>query len=237
MRRVALHLPMFVVSFTAFVFAAEPEKRPADIAPVMCKRGKLLFEESFTEPAINKAWHTYKGNIVVENGALKSQEVAADAHHPAISRKLGAKNVIVQFSFRFDGGKWLGVSFDNKEHVARVMLGPDNFRVMKFSGIGATTKGEQLGQKKTKFEPGKWYTMLVEIHGNEMVARLDDQTYTFGEASAGVDQDKTRFELISGGDWVGFDDIRIWEAEPNPDWAATKAKLIALQPIDKKAKK
>ena len=207
-----------------------------DMEPVMCKRGKLIFQETFDKGVINKAWNKYKGGYEPDGDNIKVQELPADGHHPEMMRglgKTGAKDVIVQGSFRFDGGKWMGLSLDNKEHVARCMLTPTGFKIVKMTGIGPTTKGETVDEKHFKFEAGKWYTILWELHGSEMLARIDDQTVAFGEM-AGVETDKLRLSLISGGEWIAWDDIRVWEAEENPAWAATKAKLQALKKPAKK---
>ena len=203
-----------------------------DMEPLMVKRGKLIFQDSFDKGTINtKNWNHYKGNWEADGDGIKAQELASDMHHPAMQHRLGKtgfKDVIVQASFKFDGGKWMGLSLDNKEHVARCMMTPTDFKIVKMSGIGGTTKGENVDQKKFKFETGKWYTMLWEIRGQEMFARINDETYIFGEM-AGVETDKLGFELICGGEWCGWDEVRIWEAEENPKWATTKANLLALK--------
>src|SRR5690349_25165128 len=75
----------------------------------MCKRGELLWVEKFEGGAWSKEWNKYKGNFVVEGDAVKSAELAADGHHPAMSRKLGGdNNVIIQFSFKDDGAQCMG---------------------------------------------------------------------------------------------------------------------------------
>ena len=223
----------FVFIVAGFAQGSEPIK---DLAPVMCKKGKLIFEDGFAKGEISKAWNKYKGNWQPDGDGLKVQELASDAHHPAMSHKLGAKDCIIQVTFKFDGAKWMGLSLDNKEHVARCMMTPTGFKVVKMSGIGPTTKGDTVDEKKFKFENGKWYTILWEVRGSEMIARIDDQTFAFGEM-AGVETEKLRFELICGGEWAGWDDVKIWEAEENPDWVKTKAKLQAMKPVPKTAKK
>jgi hypothetical protein len=225
---------VFIVAVSTILFASEPAKT-TDMAPVMCKKGKLIFEDAFTKGEISKAWNKYKGNWQPDGDTIKVQEVAADAHHPAMSHNVGAKDVIVQAKFKFDGAKWMGLSLDNKEHVARCIITPTGFKVVKMSGIGGTTKGVDVDERKFKFETGKWYTMLWEVRGSEMIARIDDLTFCFGDGP-GVETEKLRFELISGGEWAGWDDVKVWEAEENPDWKMTKAKLQSLKPAPKAKK-
>jgi hypothetical protein len=221
-----------------------PEKPPVtpgtpDMEPVMLKRGKLVWAETFDKGAIAKAWMKYKGGYEPDNDNIKVQELPGDGHHPEMMRGFGKtplKDIIIQASFKYDGSKWWGLSLDNKEHVARCNMNPTGFSVTKMSGIGGTTKGENVDTKKVKFETGKWYTILWEIRGQEMIARIDDQTYAMGEM-AGVEQEKHRLSLISGGEWLCWDDIRVWEGEENPKWVETKAKLLALKPAKPAQKK
>jgi len=209
---------------TAVLAAADPPPT-ADLTPLMCQRGRVIIDESFAGPEALKKWNRYKGTYEVVDGQLRAAEVASDGHHPALSRRVDATNLMVQFAFRIDGAKWQGFAFDDKEHVARAMLGPDSFRILKMSGIGGTTKGESLDSIKVKFDPARWYTMLIELSGDEYLAQIDNQYVLYGEA-AGVGGKKSRIELINGGQWAWYDSIKVWEAEPNPAWAAKKPQVI-----------
>src|SRR6185436_3898811 len=121
----------------------------------MVKRGELLWEEKFDEGKWSKEWNKYKGNYVVEGDAVKSAEIAADGHHPAMSRKLGGdNNVVIQFSFKSDGAPWLGFALDEKEHVARLFLYPDQLKIVKMSGTGPTPTGSDVDAKKMKLNDG-----------------------------------------------------------------------------------
>jgi hypothetical protein len=193
----------------------------------MCKRGELLWEEKFEGGAWSKEWNRYKGNFVVEGDAVKSAEVASDGHHPAMSRKLGGdNNVIIQFSFKDDGSPWMGFSLDDKEHVARLILNPDQFKIVKMSGTGPTTKGSDVDSKRMKLSDGAWHMVVWEIYGDEMVATIDDQQMVLGKAE-GMTPTRSRCELINGGQWAWYKDIKVWIAEPDDKWPQKRAHLMA----------
>jgi hypothetical protein len=193
----------------------------------MCKRGELLWEEKFEGGAWSKEWNRYKGNFVVEGDAVKSAEVAADGHHPAMSRKLGGdNNVIIQFTFKDDGAPWMGFSLDDKEHVARLFLYPDQFKIVKMSGTGPTTKGSDVDTKRMKLNDGNWHTAVWEIYGDEMVATIDDQQMVLGKAE-GMTPTRSRCELINGGQWAWYKDIKVWKAEADDKWPQKRAQLMA----------
>src|SRR5262245_36488634 len=109
------HLLILTLAFAPLVAVASFDSGPAALAQDkktdvkkkekpdgkvwMVKRGELLWEEKFEGGAWSKEWNKYKGNFVVEGDAVKSAEIAADGHHPAMSRKLGGdNNIVVQFS-------------------------------------------------------------------------------------------------------------------------------------------
>src|SRR5579863_10048403 len=147
----------------------------------MCKRGDLLWQEKFEEGMYSKEWNKYKGNFVVEGDAVKSAEIASDGHHPAMSRKLGGDNdVIIQFSFKDDGAPWMGFALDDKEHVARLIINPDQFKIVKMSGTGPTTKGTDVDTKRAKLNDCSWHQVVWEIVGKEMVATIDDKDMVIG---------------------------------------------------------
>jgi hypothetical protein len=200
---------------------------PEDPATLMTKRGELVFADAFDAPVL-KDWTGNKGKWLLEDGRLKAAELAADMHHPARGRKVGYHDAVLQFSFRLQGAKWLGIGFDDKEHVCRAIVTPGSFRVQKTTGIGPTTKTVKLDERKKDFDPERWYTMVVEISGNEILARIDGDAVALGEAE-GLDVDKLRIALISGGEWAWFDDVKLWKAERDPSWAARKAQLLAAR--------
>jgi hypothetical protein len=231
-------LIIFTVSFIA---AAALGGEPADPPTLLTVRGKLMKEESFKDAAsVAKGnpggWFIYKGKFEIVDGQMKVTEQAEDGHHPAMSTKLPSKDLVMQVKFRTGDSKWQGLSLDNgkaKEHMFRAMWNPTSVSLKRMSGMGPTTKGENMAEKKIKFDPTKWYTMIVELSGKEAVLQVPEANIViFGENEA-IAGEKDRFEFISGGDNAYFDELKIWEAEPNPKWPQIKASLPAA-PVAKK---
>jgi hypothetical protein len=207
------------------------QKKPAEPKVWMSLRGPLLWEESFSGGAWNKEWSKYKGNYVVEKDQLKVAEVAGDGHLPTMTRSFKESNVILQFAFKFEGAKWLGVQLDDasndakKEHVAQLTIQPDSFRIEKMTGFGPTTKNMTVDQKKMKFEPGAWHTIVWEILGDEMVATIDDKDMVLAKVD-GMTLTRTRLQLVSSGEWAWYDEIKVWKAEADPRWPKKRAALL-----------
>jgi hypothetical protein len=205
-------------------------KKPADAKVWMSLKGALQWEESFSGGVWSKEWNRYKGNYVVEKDQLKVAEVAGDGHLPTMTRNFKESNVIIQYAFKFEGAKWLGMQLDDavndqkKEHVAQLTIQPDGFRIEKMTGFAGTTKNFVLDQKKMKFEPGTWHTMVWELQGDEMVATVDDTEMLIAKAE-GMNPVRSRVQLVSSGDWAWYDEIKIWKSEVDAKWPKKRAVL------------
>src|SRR5262245_28457726 len=231
MRRVpALALLSVFALFSGASAQDAKKKKPADPKVWMCLKGPLLWEESFTGGAYAKEWSLYKGRFIVEKDQLKVAENPADQHMPTMTRSFKESNVIIQFAFKLEGARMLGMQLDDatndqkKEHVAQLTIQPDGFRIEKMTGFGPTTKNMVLDQKKMKFEPGTWHTMVWEIQGDEMVATVDDKEMVLAKAD-GMTLVRSRVQLISAGEWAWFDEIKVWKGEIDPKWPKKRAAL------------
>src|SRR5262245_29599220 len=229
--RLALSLCLLTAIFGVASAQDAKGKKPADPKTWMSLRGALLWEEHFENGAYNKEWSRYKGNYVVEKGQLKVSEIPGDGHLPTMTRTFKESNVVIQFGFKFEGARMLGFQLDDatneqkKEHVAQLTIQPDGFRIEKMTGFGPTTQNSIIDQKKMKFEPGAWHTIVFEIQGDEMLAVVDDEEMAIGKAT-GMTLVRSRIQLVSAGDFAWYKDIKVWKAEPDPKWAKKRAAIL-----------
>lgn len=194
---------------------------------VMTERGKLILSEDFTAP-LGKEWKTAKGKWEVADGAVKGSEVKADMHGAVARHALPYQNVIIQYTFRLDGARQTTLSInDDKGHCCRVLINANGFAVQKDShDKNVTDKAMVLDRREQAIKPGAWHTIVVEIQGKELLARLDGDAVAFGGSDA-IDVKKANFGLTVAGESASFKNLRVWEARPNPTWEATKTKLLA----------
>ena len=68
--------------------------------------------------------------------------------------------------------------------------------------------------------------MVVEILGKEMLATVDGQKTGYG-ADDRIADPKANIGFTVAGQSTSFRNLRVWEAQPNPEWAANKGKLAA----------
>jgi hypothetical protein len=203
-------------------------KKKAEPKVWMCKKGELLWEETFEGSELPKEWYKGKGNWQVDSGTLKGAEVPADAHHAYTSRPVKEPNAIIQITFKLDGAKWMGGFFDGKEHVSALSLNADSFNIKKMSGIGPTSKSTEIDSTKMKLNDGAWHTVVWEIYGNEMVATIDDQAMALAKAE-GLSSDRSHLELnTGGGQWALFKDVKVWKAELDDKWPTKRPMIIQM---------
>src|SRR5581483_3941284 len=111
-----------------------------------------------------------------------------------------------------------------KGHLCRCLVNPNGFTVHEDSSDhNATDKPAVLERKAVAVKPGVWHTIVIELHGKEMLACLDGEHVAFGTHEA-LDKPKGNVGLTVAGESAWFKDFVMWEATPKADWEATKAK-------------
>ena len=194
--------------------------------PILCRKGKLLLDESFAMEKIDSRWSMNKGAWKIVDGALQGTELEKDNHAASIRTAIELPGTLVmQFDFRFDGGTVIHCSFNGKGHICRATITPTGF-TLKGEKVkkDPDDKSVTVGQVQQTYKKGEWYTMRVEIGGQEFVAQVDDGPVAFG-AHAKVARAKNNFGFPMAGVNSRIDNIRIWEAKVNPNWASIKSKL------------
>ena len=192
---------------------------------LMTKPGKVLYHSALTE--IEEGWKAGNGNWQAGENGLTGVEVAADDHAATFKRSLKFTTAIIEFDVLLGSTK--GASFgidDSSDHVCRVSLSPTGFQARKDDhDHEGPDKAKPFNKVQTELEPDEWYTVCVEIYGEEMLAQIDE------EVSLGSDPllagEKTKCGFVVSGDVVGFRNLTIWEALPNEDWEKTGARFAA----------
>jgi hypothetical protein len=192
--------------------------------------GKPIYAETFAGAAVPEGWRAAKGKWEPGDGALKGTEIKADMHGAAIRKPVKFKDVVIAFDVKLDGARIASFSInDAKEHVARMLFSATGFTVQKDDhDHDGPDEAAVFGKVAKPLKAGEWHTAVIEIVGDTMLGSLDGQNATFG-SDALIATDKANIGLTVGGESASFRNLRIWEASPKADWAATKAKLSAAK--------
>lgn len=193
---------------------------------VMTKPGKLLFRDDLNAQPDKKAWRYGPGSWTIADGALKGVEKAEDKHGAVLRRPQKFRDAIIHYDFKLDGAKGTTLSInDAKEHVCRVLLRSGAMVVRKDDhDHDGPDKAVEFETKQVPLKAGEWHTLVVELHGSEMLATLDGKYTAFGGHEL-LNCEKANFGFTVAGDGVLFRNVQVWEALPNSDWPAKKAEL------------
>jgi hypothetical protein len=126
----------------------------SDLQPRLTKPAKLLLDESFSSPTINKPWEPggRRGAFTIVEGALQGVCAPDDNHGPSIGVPLEGRNITVGFRFKYvKRGYFLFLldgesQFGGAAHLLRVALSPTQTTIAQDRG----TPASKLAQKKQK---------------------------------------------------------------------------------------
>lgn len=203
---------------------------------------------------LKHGWQFRPGKWEIIGGTLRGYQLEADKHSAAAFLAQAWKDAILQFDVRLDGCSQIVVCVDDPaamrpatptrppqnrvEHLCRVIINKDGFSAQKDDhDHDGPDQNISFGTVKMPINQGEWKTVLIEIKGEEMVTTIDGQTIAGTHPQ--IAADKAYISLGVSGYSNGFNKVpplsasfcklRIWEAQPNQDWPANKAKLQTLR--------
>jgi hypothetical protein len=201
----------------------------SDIQPLMVQRGACLLDETFASGLDTNKWKVAVGAWQVENGVLAGTERPSDHHAAVIKTPFTNITAVVQFSFMLKGDSGFHFSVnDPGGHNSRISVRANSIVMRKdLDKKDPRSYAPLLDEAGASLAPDKWHTMIVELNGAEMLARVDDTIFLYG-SHPGINREKSDFGFPVMGAAM-FDNVKIWSAAPSPDWPAEKAKLLARQ--------
>ncbi|MDZ4851215.1 MAG: family 16 glycoside hydrolase [Pirellulaceae bacterium] len=203
---------VLAVAASLLMVAFVQAEKGVDLRQKQAKPGTLIVDEKFTESQLGKTWSTAKGDWSVSNGVLVGKEKESDKHAGVIALNHPNRNSKIQFSFKFDGAKNFHLSLNHaKGHLFRVTVTETSLVVNKDKDKkDESSKAISLAKVETKFEPGKWYTMLVAIEGDHVEVQTDNGVHVQGN-NPGLDIDKTGYRFVVSGQSLSISDLKVWE--------------------------
>ena len=194
----------------------------ADLEPVLGKKGQLLLEEKFErEEALSKSWTGKTGGLSIADGALHASMKSADGRLGLFSREQPMQDAAIQIDFKFAGARGINIScnptpgeLSKHGHLFSVMITQRMWNITEHNDKSdRTSQSKALASAAVNFESGKWYTLLVEFKGDNVVARVEGKE-ALRASSKDFHVKKPGIEFrVSGRDneEVVFDNLRVWE--------------------------
>lgn len=242
-------LTLILAIWTCGAFAADDLPKT-----LMTTRGKLLVSEDFTPPLAPlegkpagfasgfTGWSYNAGPVGGKTGMWRLADdcftgmESPGANHPATA-SLGFQytDVIIQCEVRLndvpdEGRKYRSLflkATDVKDYVIALSIGPGGLFLTPYDSerVHATTRQREKAPVLRGLTPVKlneWHTVVMEIKGDEVLATLDGKSITLSNKLISTVKHSL---MLGAGTEASFRHLRVWEALPNPEWAAAKAAL------------
>ena len=152
----------------------------ADLEPTLGQKGKLLLEEKFDGAALPAGWNKNTGTLAVRAGVLHASELASDQHVGAFRKLVPLQDCAVQIDFKLEGANVFHLGFDpapgqlkKKGHLFALIITPEGWQISEQPDKNdPKSKAVVHAKAATKFTRGEWFTLLLEVKGNNVVAQV-----------------------------------------------------------------
>ena len=194
----------------------------SDLEPILGKKGRLLREEKFDGDTLPTGWSIKSGGVRVADGALHAgQKKERDGRLCLFNCAQPMQDAAIQIDFKFGGRGGLNVSVNPSPgeltkhgHLFSVMITPSMWNITEHNDKSdRNSRSKALASAPETFEPGRWYTLLLENKGDEVLARVEGKK-PLRAASKDFRVKKPGIEFrVAGRDneEVSFDNLRVWE--------------------------
>jgi Domain of Unknown Function (DUF1080) len=224
---------LLITTLLALTLAHAQSLQPTTL---MTTRADAVLSDDLT--ALKSDWKAAKGAWQIVDGALQGTELAKDKHAATYRHALNFQDAVIQFEFKLEGAKMVTFSInDAKGHVARVLIDTEGFQARKDDhDHEGPDKAVSFNRVSTPITASTWHTMMLEIKGTEMLARLvtddtkmlENMPISFGQHEM-IGVAKTNIGFTLAGARVSFRNLQVFKALENTTWAATKQKLEGLK--------
>ncbi len=200
------------LSMTLLVPALVLAEKNVEIASVLAKTGKPSHSDAFKNKSLSKKWIANKGEWIVKEGVLVGKELKADKHAAVLTWKIPNRNSIIRCSFQLKDTNFFHVSLNHpKGHLFRIMIDQSGMMLRTDKNKkDPKSKPIMLARAKGKLDPGKWYTLQLEMQGDKVVAQIDNGLKVSGQ-HASLDTNKTGYRFVMKGNALLLDDLTVWK--------------------------
>ena len=206
---------LFVLPCLFLFSSVARAEKGVKIEPTLAKPGAVALEDGLAGSALTKPWTVNKGTWSIEDGAIVGREKKEDMHAAVLSLAYPHQNSILQFSFKLDGATGVNLSFNHaKGHLFRIAISETGLAISKDKDKkDPNSKIVPLGKVEGKISPAEWHTMLVEIQGDKVSAKLDNGVQLQVQHE-GLAVEKTGYRFVMRGVSLLLDDVKVWQVAP-----------------------
>jgi hypothetical protein len=192
-----------------------------DLEPTLGTKGRLLLEENFDGGTLPEGWTVKAGKLRVADGTLRASQSREAGSLGLFSREQPLQDAVIQIDFKFDGARGINVSANpapgeltKRGHLYSVMISPRMWNITEHNDKSdRKSLSKALASARESFEQGKWYTLLIENKGTDVVAHVTGKA-PLRASSPDFKVKKPGLEFrVAGRDneEVSFDNLQVWE--------------------------
>ncbi len=212
------HTSLLTLTLALAAFGVRAEDKPLLAIP-----GKAIYENKLSDGA-GEPWKAAKGKWEAVDGALRGSELEADKHGAVTRMPNKLKDFIVEYEFKFAGGKTTSLSINGiKGHMARISITPKSVAIQRDDGDHeGPDKAVIFARFSTDLGEG-WHKVHLEMVGDKMLGKVDD--FVAWGADELFLSEKVGPGFTASGQSVDFRNFSLREATLNPAWEEVKGTL------------
>lgn len=207
----------YLTAFMAMVAFVAPV---SGLEPLLGMRGRLLLEETFAGDTLPRNWSVKSGRVQPVGGELRTSQSKGE-RLCLFHCDLPLQDAAIQVDFRFAGARGINVGLSpapgeskKRGHLFSVMITPSMWNITQHQDrLDPKSQRTHLVSAADRFEQEKWYTLLVEAKGDDVVAQIDGlKPLRASHTDFRVKKPAIEFRVAgpAGGD-ACFDNLRVWE--------------------------
>ena len=212
--------------------------------PLLARKRQLYFADHFSqrpqskkktqsEPEAAKVFATnasdrwfFHKDWSAENGVL--QHAAGSEATRVFLKKPTYHDVVIRFDFQMQKSQDIRlITGSSGKYNAVIHIRPDHFYVQTAQDDSGPWFSYRHGECAFPFEPNRWYTMTVEIIGDQLVAHIDREHLAYAKHPI-LKKTRSYFALQVDQHAAAFDNVQIFEASQHPDHAANLQHISAV---------
>ena len=225
MKTAGLLLRLSLVGGLASVAGAEDRLGPLE--PWLARPGAEVIREDFSPGKISDRWF-FTEWWAAGDGILLRNELPGE-NKRLFWKKPAYRDSVISFSFSFRGAEEIRLmSGTPGKYNFVILLRRDHFRVNTASDSTVPHLPSIQGECAFRFDPEKWYRLQVEVLGDELLARIDDEHFVIGRHPI-IDRERSYFAFQVDGPSAAFDKIRLNKGGAVDGWSERRAELEDTQ--------
>ncbi len=202
----------------------------AALEPQLCQRGEVLLADDFEDLGTVPGRWFFREQWTVAKGTMIRTAVPGENQRVFV-KKPRYGNCIIELKVAFQGAGEIRVMTGTPgKYNAVVLLWPHGFRVTTARDQTVPHYPTIHGECAHQFEKGRFYPVMIEIHGEEILVRVGNENHVVVGRHPILARERDYFAFQVDRPGAAFDEVRLVSARGRADgWPAARGRFEKLQ--------